>query len=236
MTNNQEDPYIQRFINAHPDWRDARSIAEYQVYVNELSKRLPGSYDRLKRFLGRGNCTCCNEKRGNCESACNCADKGGNCACAGKYNTGHKCERCETGSLDCSTCQVDDAVRIYEIYPKDKGKEWEKFLRVSTFRVSQNDQFIKLQNKLVNPDFPPEEGKTKHNAEEDPNHPCRIITVSHLSPNVAKLLGKKFNISADFFNRHLPGTDAISKRLISRLPSAVQIDLDKLYKSYEAFD
>src|SRR5205823_5966766 len=50
-----------------------------------------------------------------------------------------------------------------------------------------------------------------------PSKPCRIITVSHLSPNVAKLLGSKFNISADFFNRHLPGTEAISGRLISRL-------------------
>jgi hypothetical protein len=34
----------------------------------------------------------------------------------------------------------------------------------------------------------------------------------------------------------LPGTEAISGRLISRLPSAVQIDLDELYESYYEFD
>jgi hypothetical protein len=69
-----------------------------------------------------------------------------------------------------------------------------------------------------------------------PKKPCRVITVSHLSPNVAKLLRSKFKISADFFNRHLPGTGAISGRLISHLPSAVQIDLDELYESHNTFE
>jgi hypothetical protein len=60
---------------------------------------------------------------------------------------------------------------------------------------------------------------------------CRLITVAHLSPDIIRLLGGIFNIPADFFNRHLPGTEAVSGRLISRLPSTLQIDFDELYES-----
>jgi hypothetical protein len=49
------------------------------------------------------------------------------------------------------------------------------------------------------------------------------------------LLGGVYGIAADFFNRHLPGTEAISGRLISRLPSTVQIDFDDLYEGVNTF-
>ena len=49
------------------------------------------------------------------------------------------------------------------------------------------------------------------------------------------MLGGVYDIAADFFNRHLPGTEAISGRLISRLPSTLQIDFDELYEGVNTF-
>ncbi len=287
-----EKAYIEKFAKDHPDWDSAKGIAEYQVYVDKLENKLPGSYTRLKRFLEKGNCTCQDGKF----NACKCE----NCTGDGKCEENGKCPQCKGGCNECNASPFDDVVRIYEIYPEEK--DWGKFLDVHTFRVARNDGFVELQKKLANPAFDGETeqgedginsqstikvtGQTRHKSrrsatishatthvvkqmerlekdvvsssvaeetdeflvaeegrkEEDdpeealPDKLCRIITVSHLSPNVARLLGSKFNISADFFNRHLPGTEAISGRLISRLPSAVQIDMDELYESYQAFD
>src|SRR5205823_1059494 len=70
---------------------------------------------------------------------------------------------------------------------------------------------------------------------EPSNTYFRLITVSHLSANVAKLLGGLYNIHADFFNRHFPGTEAISGRLLSRVSSAIQIEFDELYETNADF-
>jgi len=120
---------------------------------------------------------------------------------------------------------------------------------VSKYNAGDNQEFEGLQEKLFDKgvcDELPDEGEDDGDDieddedEEDPNgcrsdEHYRLITVSHLSANVAKLLGGKYNLPADFFNRHLPGTEAISGRLISRLPSSVQIDFDELYESDNLF-
>jgi hypothetical protein len=129
---------------------------------------------------------------------------------------------------------VEDTVRVYDIYPSEE-EDWKNFLVSNSYRAGNPTEFEQLQEKIY----------LNSTAEVQPNDritdpfehklPCRIITVSHLSPNVAKLLGAQYDISADFFNRHLPGTEALSGRLISRLPSCLQIDLDELYESNMEF-
>lgn len=297
---------IDEYVANHKTWlpKAAEGIMAYQMYVETLADRLPGSYDRLKRFLESGSCTCCKGK-GNEAMLCSCADEGGKCTCPTndwkrKKSVCKACSEFVNGVPDCKTTRIDDVVRVYEINPE--AARWKDFLKVHSYAVSKDDEFAALQERLDSPLFENEDDddvdrdegvKSSHDKEKKSQHsttfrhsvsnitklpdnveqvesdvvtstisdeatlaveserdkqngnvfdhyipekPCRIITVSHLSSNVAKLLGSKFKISADFFNRHLPGTEAISGRLISRLPSATQIDLDELYESQNTFE
>jgi hypothetical protein len=254
VASHREDPHaaarrveqakVDEFVANHKTWlpKAAENIARYQMYVDKLAERLPGSYDRLQRFLESGSCTCCSSPKKQ-TILCTCADEGGKCTCEindwkDKQNVCHACSNPRGGLHDCETTQIDDVVRIYEIYPEEDT--WKDFLHIYEYAVSKDERFVALQEQLENPIFEAEDKDNEHDEHysggDIPGSPCRIITISHLSPNVAKLLGSKFKISADFFNRHLPGTEAISGRLISRLPSAVQIDLDELYESHNTFE
>jgi hypothetical protein len=110
------------------------------------------------------------------------------------------------------------------------------------YDTTDQDDFRKLQEKLSSKLEADDRNKETREPGESPScespesPPCHLITVSHLSPNVANLLGGMYDIPADFFNRHPPGTEAISGRLISRLPSSVQIDFGELYESTVTFD
>ncbi|KIW35071.1 uncharacterized protein PV07_01792 [Cladophialophora immunda] len=222
---------IEQVRLAEEDMRD------YKDYVDTLCNRLPRSFERLKKFLERGNCRCTD----NCQcffrapqedvGSCTCIATGGNCDCTETEDPKEKDPQTNyprvIGSCSCprrtyhanrtpdqlENPSVDECVRIYSINPKQQ-ENWDEFLKVVEYRASDPTDFKRLQTRLL---LPQDE--------------CRIITVSHLSPNVTKLLGAKFQISADFFNRHLPGTEAISGRLVSRLPSSVQIDFDEIYES-----
>ena len=230
-----------------------KAMNEYQKYVDYLCERLPGSFSRLNRFLSRGNCGCftkhnevqlpkhvwspCKKSKeqenvaGTPKRTCKCVETGGNCICQGN----EKC-RCPD---DCKTRSLNESVRIYTIDP-DKDN-WPELLNTKKFETANPEAFEELQRFLFDPEFDPR-GDTneaeRQPLDDDPIPPgkCRLITVNHLSPRVAKLLGGKFKISADFFNRHLPGTEPISGRLISRLPSSVQIDFDELYESRLEFE
>ena len=150
----------------------------------------------------------------------------------------------ESECESCQTVNVEDTVRIYSIEPKED--QWEKFFKVEEYSTSNGKGFANLQKRLyskergfvVEEDSDGRDSQAVHVHSDDPlpAKTCQLITVSHLSPQVAKLLGAKFKISADFFNRHLPGTEAISGRLVSRLPSSVQIDFDELYESTLEFE
>jgi hypothetical protein len=128
---------------------------------------------------------------------------------------------------------------VYDINPKMRPVE--EFLKVHEYNGGDQKDFEALQRKLLDNAW--EKTWQEANVDEEEYHeifgdkglPCRLITVSHLSSNVSKLLGAIYDIPADFFNRHLPGTEAISGRLISRLPSSVQIGLDELYESTTTF-
>src|SRR5436853_7457391 len=73
---------IGEFVEKHPTWlpKTAEGIASYQIYVNKLAYRLPGSYDRLQRFLQRGSCSCCRAEEEKVV-LCTCANDGGKCSC-----------------------------------------------------------------------------------------------------------------------------------------------------------
>jgi hypothetical protein len=111
------------------------------------------------------------------------------------------------------------------------------------FHVSNQSDLHNLKIKLaIDVQQNNQTGRNSENAERedeggifDTPEECRVITVSHLSPEIIRLLGGIYDIAADFFNRHLPGTEAISGRLISRLPSTVQIDFDELYEGTKSF-
>ena len=230
--------------------RANEEMDNYQKYVDELSSHLPASFDRLNRFLKRGNCTCekCPCRHAVHADTCTCIQTtGGNCLCRKEEETEEipspKKKASEKPKPPCKTCpalQLDDTVRVYTIDP-DKN-EWDDFFDVKSYRTSDLGEFEKLQDRLYKEEFNPNNPESEEEVEPVvpsdeplPTKKCHLITVKHLSPRVAKLLGAKFKISADFFNRHLPGTEAISGRLISRLPSAVQIDFDELYESRLTF-
>jgi len=219
------------------------AMEKYQRYVDELCYRYPETFNNLKRFLeGLSNCRCRNDlkSRNQCKE-CNCAD---NCA----HSNAKECKcsaHCQhvTGS-SCQSGHIRDTehtVRVYNIY-KDK-KVWGDFLKVQKYNVSErhgtDDQsalnFEDLKKDLFSGRFPTLQYGEEDESDEPPPV-SRLITVSHLSPRIAKLIGGKFNIPADFFNRHLPGTEAISGRLISRLPSSVQIDFSELYETTQTFE
>lgn len=135
-------------------------------------------------------------------------------------------------------------VRVYDINPRaiteDAGVD--EFLQIFEYNVGQPNELVQLQIKLLDEGWEKLWNETQENDDDEFHEvfqskglPCRLITVNHLSSNVAKLLGAKYDIPADFFNRHLPGTEAISGRLISRLTSSVQIDFDEIYESIATF-
>jgi hypothetical protein len=295
-------------------------MKRYEKYVNEMHHRLPGSYDKLVRFLERGTCTChdiqparhvssCeawkearklgkgkarrkstrmnNGDQKHVEQApCDCSAQGGHCNCQ-KSDTSvkiflhegrrhvHETCTCNYNNIPhhCNTDPMQNVVRIYEIQHPDadvwniickraqydgkddepqhlqwRNKAWKQLLRVHQYDAADPEDFENLKVRLYSrsdifkedmiPDID-EESNREFASEQRlrcvPNRPSRVITVSHLSPSIAKLLGAHFDISADFFNRHLPGTEAISGRLTSQLPSSVQIDFDELYESQLEF-
>jgi hypothetical protein len=230
-----------------------KAMKEYQRYVDDLCYRLPGSFSKLNWFLNRGNCGCLakhNEVQlpkhvwrpfkkskeqenvaGTLTRACACVETGGNCICQDNENCG-----CPN---DCKTRPLNESVRIYTIDP-DKD-DWSELLNTRKFETANPGDFEELQRFLFDPEFDPRDDTNeaeRQPLDDDPipTGKCRLITVNHLSPRVAKLLGGKFKISAGFFNSHLPGTEPISGRLIYRLPSSVQIDFDELYESRLEFE
>ncbi|KAK1749746.1 hypothetical protein QBC47DRAFT_365808 [Echria macrotheca] len=144
---------------------------------------------------------------------------------------GHKC-KCGSDRHECHNRQPEFRVRVYDIHRNETN--FFKFLQTGSnggkhpeyFDAADHDDFRRLKKKLFD-----DLGKDNRG-----NEHCRLITVNHLSPNVAKLLGGLYDIPGDFFNRHLPGTEAISGRLISMVTSALQIDFDELYEARDTFD
>jgi hypothetical protein len=235
------------------------AMTQYQDYVNEVNWRFEGTYKHLKDFLDRGSCRCHEKSRCTCkgsETICTCAGQCSSCVCneLGMLclcsNT-NDCKCSEdpqlAGRVRCGKKRIEHIVRIYDI---SQGKEtWGGYLNVRKFDAGarRKDEcgsdipdggFEELQLALFEEGYRApifgEDNLTDQSGTTKPKV-SRLITVSHLSANVAKLLGGKFNIPADFFNRHLPGTEPISGRLISRLPSSVQIDFDELYESDKTF-
>jgi hypothetical protein len=213
-------------------------MQKYEEYVEELHRRHKETFRKLSHFIKRGGCEC--PERGTC--TCTCFDRGFLCGC----DTSREC-RCGEDNSKCVCYHVKHKVRVYDIHPKEK--KWEEFLKIDQVKpepayydAADEDDFRKLQEKLsskIEADEANKETRGGGGNPPDPRFefaPCRLITVNHLSPNVAKLLGGMYDIPADFFNRHLPGTEAISGRLISRLPSSVQIDFGELYESDNTFD
>lgn len=215
-----------------------KKMQDYEKYVNELHRRHPETFEKLNHFIQRGDC------EGPDRGSCPCSDRGLLSAC-------YKPEECQCGKNNskCHCRQVKHKVRVYDIHPRET--KWDQFLKIGPinaerayYDAADQGDFLKLQEKLGSPieenkgikgKEKPEEGKDG-STDFHLSSPSRLITVNHLSPNVAKLLGGLYDIPADFFNRHLPGTEAISGRLISRLPSSVQIDFGELYESKDTFD
>ncbi|EXJ70155.1 uncharacterized protein A1O5_06223 [Cladophialophora psammophila CBS 110553] len=263
--NTEESTQDLRKIDTEKVKRAEEDMRDYKDYVDKLCFRLPRSFERLKKFLERGNCTCTPDcqcfYRATKEDwgSCTCVTTGGNCDCTEIVDTNEKdprtkkhktrrtcyCPRrayCATRIPDqLENPAVQDFVRIYSINPKQESN-WDEFLKVDEYRASNPTDFRRLQMRLyTDPHFQSRRSRQKRVSAENeletqdeelfPKDECQIITVSHLSPIITQLLGAKFQISADFFNRHLPGTEAISGRLVSRLPSSVQIDFDEIYES-----
>jgi hypothetical protein len=223
-----------------------KAMKDYEKYLNDLYKCLPDAYAKLKQFMENGNCKCRHEDEDG-QKIRSCNENGENwssCVCS---NVEHCCEHCSKGGRGCITHEVENTVRIYDINPK--AKKFNKFLGRQEYHIGRPQEhkglnFKGLQETLY--------GDTTYNEQKQKQKPDRdaddqrndlwdgkdyhVITVSHLSPDVARLLGARFDIPADFFNRYLPGTEAISGRLISRLPSSIQIDLDELYESTKEFE
>ena len=215
----------------------------YDKYLDDLYECLPDAYNKLRLFMEKGNCRCYRKgKDGHELCSCNKSSKNGrSCVCSNVENCDEYC--CE-GGRGCKTREVEDTVRIYDINPK--ADEFKDFLRRREYHIGRPQgfeglNFQGLQETLYRDKTYGEQEQTDGDDDDQTDELfdgtiCHIITVSHLSPNVARLLGARFDIPADFFNRHLPGTEAISGRLISRLPSSIQIDLDELYESSEEFE
>ena len=231
--------FVQVSLNspeARGSWSDEaeRKLTAYEKYIADLYERLPFSYQRLKNFLDRGSCQC--SIPDNAKDVCDCLKKGGMCTCANSK----RCKDCQGRERECHARPAKQIVRVYDIDPR--AKDWKYYLTTTTFDTSNPMKLEELKKKLFTDETIDEErnrtgqdNDTSKDPLEDKHEPCRLVTVSHLSPEVAKLLGAAYDISADFFNRHLPGTEAVSGRLISRLPSSLQIDLDELYEGEKEF-
>ncbi|OCK72983.1 hypothetical protein K432DRAFT_430807 [Lepidopterella palustris CBS 459.81] len=63
----------------------------------------------------------------------------------------------------------------------------------------------------------------------------RLICVSHLTPSTAEFFGDRYDITADFFNRHLPGTEDLSGKLPSSSQWSLQVEFDELYEAKKSF-
>jgi len=74
--------------------------------------------------------------------------------------------------------------------------------------------------------------KTKGGQEEKMKHPVIHYQLPHTKGD---LLEAAYDIPADFFNRHLPDTEAMSDRIILRLLSSPQMDFDEIYESTATF-
>ena len=228
---------------------DTEGMAEYQAYLDSLCGCLPSSYDKLYAFLARGNCKC-GGFRG--KYACKCGGRGKSCECD-KHGSGCDCTQPETCDYchdgDCIHRIVQDTVRVYDIYP---NRAENSLLETTTCHTSNPAEFMILQKtlssdcieggELVDESDESDEsnesqrrGFQEQDNLQDEDLRFRLITVSHINPKVAKLLGSTYNISADFFNRHLPGTEALSGKLISRLSSSIQVEFDELYESLHEF-
>lgn len=204
-----------------------------------------------------GDPACKSSKPGDCD-CCKCTKLGMLCECfsletkeeSGILGSGKPKEKaCNCFEHLNTPCQAKSAspktshtVRVYDIAP---GKNtWKEYLQYSTFDAGKSEPvpergerpngkgFESLKYKLF-AEMPDDEDESSRTEPKD--RICHVITVSHLSSSVAKLLGGKYNIPADFFNRHLPGTEALSGRLISRLPSSVQIDFQEIYEGVDSF-
>jgi len=223
-----------------PERRADEKMEQYADYINELYLRHPKTFGKLKNFIDRGNCVCSTKYN------CLCTTTGMVCTCR-KDADGHICQ-CGKGSSmteRCETRRVEHQVRIYDIdrtrasspdfydflLPTQGGREGQDY-----YNAGNPDEINKLKKKLWE-DYDDGDGQPRHETSSGDQDVrlCRLITVNHLSANVAKLLGSRYDIPGDFFNRHLPGTEAISGRLISRLTSALQVDFDELYESSEPF-
>lgn len=211
-----------------------KKMDEYHDRIIELARIFPETYRKIKQFIDRGNCQCPAGAFTDRLGACKCTETGAFCLCSDPtYCTCRRDMRC--------TCQVKSVEHIVRVYEIHQGREeFTDFLKVHLFDAGKPEELEKLKEELVVAAKESEDAERQDNDPDSKNHsrekavPYRLITVDHLSANVARLLGGLYNMPPDFFNRHLPGTEAISGRLISRLPSSVQIDLDELYESTEA--
>lgn len=168
------------------------------------------------------------------------------CDCvAHQSDTSDPASRCRS---HCFTHRLKHRVRVYDI--DTTASDFDKYLKKpgpdhqgqNYFDAGVEDQLEELKVNLWNGILAEKQERetndsaghgTKENTVRDTHF--RLITVSHLSANVAKLLGGIYDIHADFFNRHLPGTEAIAGRLLSRVPSAIQIEFDELYEAHSTF-
>jgi len=234
-----------------------KKMEEYEEYVVELCNNYPMTYHKLKQFIKRGNCSCDRTKKpisatffttsttgipipnGPLSPLCKCTQIGALCTCEHQDTC-----KCINEPQKCCYEKTRHFVRVYDINPQaiTEESEIENFLKVYEYDAGRESHLEKLQERLIDGEWSKlwEQINDRENEEYyqifgSKGLPCRLITVSHLSPNVAKMLGAHFDIPADFFNRHLPGTEAMSGRLISRSPSSLQIDLDELYESTATF-
>jgi len=212
-----------------PGQEASQKMKDYTDYIAEVKFRYPETFKTLDTFIQRGNCKCSE----NCR--CLCTEIGQLCLCTCKPKLKEDKAACLCGSKtkdSNSTCEVHRVhheVRIYDI--DHTASEPEDFFKIldggegkGYYDAGDSRDFEALKEAVV----------AGWRAKAKESH-YRLITVSHLSANVAKLLGGLYDIPADFFNRHLPGTEAISGRLLSRLPSSLQIDFDELYEATKTF-
>jgi len=204
----------------------------YEDYIDELYSRWPETFEKLHAFLKRGNCRCPSQ-------ACRCTSVGMMCDCSNPNacTCGGVNPQTEKHDVGCCTHRLKHKVRIYDIDPNATTLEsyvtvhGEEHRQQKYYDAADEIELEKLKDDLF------ESSKTETTGSGGAkNTHLRLITVSHLSANVAKLLGGIYDIHADFFNRHLPGTEAISGRLLSRVPSAIQIEFDELYEARDTFE
>src|SRR5439155_3574265 len=141
----------------------------------------------MTEFMERGSCRCGtldDQKR-----PCECASTGKACVCS------HHIKYCEYCPSACQTGKVDDTVRVYDIDPK--GDKFSDFVVDDKFHVSNEPDLhnlkIKLATDMRQNDQTGRESENEEHEEEggifDTAQPCRVITVSHLSPKIVLLLG-----------------------------------------------